>query len=668
VNSANVYILRAILLVILTTGAAAQSEHGSWNLDAGIGGLVSSAQSAFRSVPGIASPGDLRYIPAAGATRVTASIGADIPVYHGLRGGVRVDLLPMTLRYVAEERLPIATESGDVQIATIRHDLLSTLAMVGITPYLRYEPTPWISVSTGLAVLAATSTRYTQAMSFVEPRGIRFVDGSIEQITARGDVPNMRTVIPTAMLAIEGMVPLNGQATLVLVPRLAYQQSLMSFTSDGALNHQAVSIGVGIRYRHVASTRTTKPLTQEEPPVVEQIVATPPTRTFAVRVERDTFVELTRGITESMTMLMSTAIDTVEERRDDGTTLAIIRRKETYRTAVPKPQSVLRASLQLKFVDDAGTITPDARLTAARVESRRVVSFLPMIVFDDHSAELPTRYQRLTPQQARSWSESLIAKTPTIHWQYHVLNIIGARMRRQSSTSCTLRIANPEVSLSRDRLATVQKYLTSQFGIDPKRILVVQRNDEDHTSAVDMVEFYQLSQELGAPVELMVSTIETRLPRVQLLPDVISEVGLRSWKITAGQGVSPLHMISDTGAVPPVVNWDMNDNIVADAAFKQPIVMTLSVTDVDDGTSTSEPVRVSLTSRMPLASAARPIKRTEIVTFASGTGTQQSAATSSQRYDERPLAEWTMINLQPPERRYYEQKGLRLSVQLLERR
>lgn len=662
-------ILCTVLFVVLTSGAVAQRENTSWNFDAGIGGLAASAQSAFRSVPGIVSPGDLRYLPTAGATRGTASIGGDAEVFRGIRAGLRVDLLPMTIRYAAEERLPIATETGAVQIATIRHDLLASMMMLGITPYLRYEPTSWLSVSTGLALLTATSTRYTQAMSFVEPQGVRFVDGSIEQITARGDVPNMRTVVPTVMLAVEGLVPLNTQSTLVLVPRLAVQQSLTSFTSDGALNHHGVSAGIGIRYRYMPSARTEVPQTQTDQPIVEQLPVVPPARTFSVRVERDTFVELTRGLSESMTMLMSTVIDTVDELGDDGTTRTIIRRRETYRTAVPKPQSVLRASLQVKFVDDVGAITPDARLTAARVESRRIVSFLPLVIFDEGSSELSARYQRLTPQQARSWNESQIAQSPTVHWQYHVLNVIGTRMRRQSSTTCTLRVSSPEAPLSAARIVAVQKYLTSQFGIDPKRILVAEHAPEDDAPGVDVLEFHQLSQELMAPVEFTVSTIETRLPRVQLLPDVISEVGLRSWNITASQGASPVHTISDTGAVPAVVNWDMNDNIVVDAAFKQPIVMTLSVADVDDGTSSSEPVRVSLTSRMPLASASRAIKKTEVLTFTkAGSAQQATAASSSQRFDERPLAEWTTMNLQPAERRFYDEMGLRLSVQVLERR
>lgn len=411
----------------------------------------------------------------------------------------------------------------------------------------------------------------------------------------------------------------------------------------------------------------------EVPPVEEPIIAVPPQvqapLPLAVRVERDTFVELTRGISETMTILMNTAVDTLVERRDDGEEKRIVRRKETYRMAVPKPPSVLRAALQLRFVDDEGEITQDARLSAVRVESRRVVSFVPAVLFDSAGTQIPSRYQLLTSQQAQTWKESSISGVSSSHWQYQVLNVIGSRMKRMPSTTCILESdhgTSPESESA--RLKAIREYITSRFGVNASRIQISHSTDHHGTLPSGSVSFDQSSPELLAPIEFTVSTIETQLPRVQLVPDVISEAGIRTWTVEAKLQDVPVRTFHGTGSLPSSISWDMNDDIAAEAAFKQPIVLRLHVDDVDEAQTDSDPLRISLTSRLPLASASRPVKRTEVLTFGHYGGTRQSSPVRQGADGTRPLAEWTMRGLDQPERALYDARGVRLSVQILERR
>lgn len=144
--------------------------------------------------------------------------------------------------------------------------------------------------------------------------------------------------------------------------------------------------------------------------------------------------------------------------------------------------------------------------------------------------------------------------------------------------------------------------------------------------------------------------------------------GVRSWSIDATLDGVSVRTFSGSGALPATVTWNMNDDIVADAAFKKPVVITLHVDDVDDASTESDKVRISLTSRMPLSSASRPVKRTEVLTFGLNGGTPQSTALSKGAESARPLAEWTTRGLGPAERAFYERRGMRLSVQVLERR
>ncbi|MBU3678743.1 MAG: hypothetical protein FGM32_03940 [Candidatus Kapabacteria bacterium] len=663
------YLLMCAALLTAGTNIRAQQKNASWNADASVGALSSAPSSFFRSVPGIASPGDLRYDPVSGGSRLQGALGADLPVLGELRLGVRVDMHQTVLRYEALERAPIATEGGSVVTATLRHNLQTSMTLLGAMPYVRYEPTTWLSVGAGLPLYGVAESRYTQTMVFGDPAGIRFVDGSLEQITAKGDVPNRRSIIPMVTMFAEGTLPVSSSGTWVLVPRIGLTQALAAVTKDGAFTMRSFSASIGLRYR--VTMRSDEPNAPEPP---KQIPTELPKQNaplpLAIRVERDTFVELTRGINETMTMLMNTAVDTIVEQRDGGEEQKVVRRKETYRMAVPKPPSVLRAALQLRFVDDEGEVTQDARLSAVRVESRRVVSFVPAVVFDNSSSQIPTRYQPLTSQQARSWKEASISGVSSGHWQYQVLNVIGSRMKRLPSTTCTLVGADDagskEIALA--RIDAVREYLVTRFGISQSRIQNVLGSENRGTLPAGSVSLEQSSPELLAPIEFTVSTIETQLPRVQLVPDVISEAGVRTWTIEAKLRDVLVRTFKGSGSLPSSIPWDMNDDIEAEEAFKVPIVLTLHVNDIDEAQTDSDPLRISLTSRLPLASASRPVKRTEVLTFGHDGGTRQSSPIRQGADGVRPLAEWTMRGLDPPERALYDARGVRLSVQVLERR
>ena len=655
------------MMLLASRLAGAQSIDSSWNVDVGLGATISAPSSAFGSVPGIASPGTLTYDPINGSSRIFAAIGADAPIARDLRLGVRASFATIEHRHAALERAPIAIEGGSLINATLRHDLQGVFRMIGLEPYVRYGVTEWLSVSAGLPIMSLATSKYTQVLRFVDPPGIRFVDGSIEQITARGDVPNVRAVIPMISVSAEAMIPASTSGAITLVPRVGFMRSLTSFTSDGAFNSQAFNASIGIRYRFSPAPTQEQRVPEPAEPLTVPVVAEP--IPLAMRVERDTFVELTRGITQETTSLVSTSIDTIETRQGDVVT-KLVRKRETYRLAVPKPPSVLRASLQLRFVDDAGVITSNARLSAVRVESRRVLNFLPMMVFDGDDETLPSRYLQLSVQEARSWKESALASSTAHHWQYHVLNIIGSRMRRTRTFRC--RFVGTSDGRRRDlverRLTVIREYLATRFGVASDRIETEIRT-EAGGDAGNIITIEQSPSELLGPAEFSQTYIETQLPRLQLIPDVISEAGLRSWSIEARQGAIPVREFSDSVALPTALLWDMNEDIAADAAFKQPVVLVLRATDIDEQRTESELVTVSLTSRLPLTAASRPIKKLEIFTLGRPAGTRQTAPES--RIDatsQRQLAEWTTAGLQLPERQYYEQAGMTLTVKLLESR
>ncbi|MCX7936527.1 MAG: OmpA family protein [Chlorobi bacterium] len=159
----------------------------------------------------------------------------------------------------------------------------------------------------------------------------------------------------------------------------------------------------------------------------------------------------------------------------------------------PTAESLSPPLLSVEFVtpDTNGFITPIQTVQVLTQLRRYLRPILPYLFFEENSAMLPARYVELTPQETYSFNEADIASLSTLESYYHLLNVVGHRLRKYPSadltiTGCTMGVG-PETNrldLAYERARTVQMYLHTIWGIDTNRLRIVVRNLPAHPSPV----------------------------------------------------------------------------------------------------------------------------------------------------------------------------------------
>ncbi|MCB0710716.1 MAG: PD40 domain-containing protein [Ignavibacteriae bacterium] len=158
---------------------------------------------------------------------------------------------------------------------------------------------------------------------------------------------------------------------------------------------------------------------------------------------------------------------------------------ETPELAWTAPQSdyiaSLPASAPAKYRNFKGLVIEEILV-------KEIYPLLTYVFFDSASATIPNRYKLFkSPDQTRGFTDTTIPGG-TLQKYYHVLNIIGFRMREYPNTKITLGgfnstgprapegQAGEDLAISEKRREVVFKYLTEIWQIDPSRIQLVPIN------------------------------------------------------------------------------------------------------------------------------------------------------------------------------------------------
>ena len=625
--------------------------------------------ASFSDVSGIPSPQSIKFTGTSAALKPTFGVGTDVYDLDGLVLGVSLGYTPITMNYMAEERAPIALQGGGLYIATLRHDIKASFDVVSLRPRIRYKPLSWLAIEGSIPLDVVVNPRYTQVMKFADPEGLTFVDGQQEQVTGRGAIPNTRRVVPSLAAHVMAELPMSASKSIMLQPRVGYRQALTQMTQDGAYTLAGMEATLGIRIeldglipdtisRGTIYRAPDVPPDTMSPGTIYRVPDVPPGTIYRAPdvsrapdvVDRDTLVELRTGIEREVIELVSVVTDTLAE---------MYRVRETYRRLIPKPPSVLRGSLALQFVDDDGMVTDKARLTATRVVSRRTVPLVPFVVFDSTSTSIPDRYNQLSATAAVQYQERS-AISADWHWHYHLLNIVGARMRTQRQSTCQLQMYAPSVdtAVGNAQLQAVRSYLVSRFGIKESRIIIIPSNkgltDDQGPQGSSTVVISDPTGRLVRPIEGELQVVEARLPTVRITPDAISESGLRTWSVVITQSGTDKYDVPDSTGELRDVTIDLNDVMSADAAMRTPLSFILRLEDTEGTRTQSEPSVLRLTSKaLRPSERSTPLRRTEVL-YVGGMAVMQQQVTPSAGQKTIVAPSWATKGLQHPEMFLYE--------------
>lgn len=627
-----------MVLLLSTTTLCWTQEPDTWSWNVQGAWIRPISSSDFTEIPGVPTPGDLLYKNKSNPPTAQIALGVDGTVLPQLRIGGRLRYASLTLRYGADERVPIANPDGPgIYLATIAHDLEAHSANVDVVPYLRYEPLSWLALEVATPIIVPLSSRYQQRMFFADPVNYPFLDGSTERITGQGTVPSLAIASLAIQGRLEGIIPLTSTGEISLTPFIALQQSITSPAANSALGSTVLSAGLGLRRSFNAGV---------------EVALAPPTIERRETTLRDTTVELSRLVKLPQTILMSRVTDSILTDN-----IVTVTTREMYTTFYPKPPAILRASMKLAFVHDDGTVSDDASVTALRVRTTHVVQLLPVIVFDEEATTLPQRYVKLSPTEAIAWKPSSQVLDAPTHWHYTIHNFVGSRIRSMRGV-CSLFVYHDGTEQGKERaeqrLQTIRRYMRETFGIDERRLparfelaqgILAQSIVFDPTSAA------------VAPLTSTQMLNDTELPTVRVIPDVASEAGVERWAVTVQTNGRTVRVISDSGAVPEFVPWNMNADLQSEAR-QQDVDIYLEVVDRDSAWARSEPATIRLRSQATSDRSMIPLERTDYLDLSSainGLSLPQQAHNEAVRISSpNNTTQWYLRGLVEPELSVYQ--------------
>ncbi|MFO8084870.1 MAG: OmpA family protein [Desulfobacterales bacterium] len=254
------------------------------------------------------------------------------------------------------------------------------------------------------------------------------------------------------------------------------------------------------------------------------------------------------------------------------------------------------------------------------VEEITTIDSSPMlnfIYFDKGESTIPNRYVKFDLQnKTEGYSESTLRGSREKY--LHVLNIIGKRLQQNPEATIRLIGCNSNygeekgrTDLSRARAESVRAYLQYIWAIDPDRMEIIAGNlpEIPSTNRIEQgreenqrVEIHSSHLEILEPVRSEYIDIRSDAESIRLLPQIDSEHGLVSWKITflsddgpvdtlSGDQPLPSEMVLSPEAFPP-------EKLAQYGHLKAQVV----VLDAEGRTfeTTSEPVKINFIQKEKL--------------------------------------------------------------------
>lgn len=563
-----------IILSIVTLEVAAQ-ERLAFQIAGG--GALTTPVNAVTALAGVPMPDSLVFSALSATWQPWISFGADAELMAGndkLRLGGRVGLTWNRMTYAVNEQIGMTAEGGSTYEATLQHSLRVRFATVYMQPYVRYHVAPWMAVEGGVPLHITSASSYEERQRFTDPVGQTFPDGTSEKLVGSGPLQRLSVIVPSLEFAVEGRITMNREKTLLITPRVSTTIPVIPWEAQSGMRTFTFNVGIGLRYR-IADGSENEDDSKRDTLIV-----------------RDTILLLDSDVEQDTVMYAGTA---TEEYVGTDVTHVLIRHR--YHRRVPKPPSILKASIRLAFETGDGAIVGSANMRIQTVRRVRRIPLIPLVVFKASEEELPDRYRRLSPKESANWREEQVFTDTAVHWQYHMLDVIGSRMLKNPETTLSIQAYDDGTAdgaiLNARRVTSIQRYLVDVFGINEDRIAL--NTQRGKPSEKPWVVIADPTRRLLAPVSAVDTIVEVELPRLRITPDVVSGAGIREWSLHIECDDDTLYQQRVQGPLPKQFTWEIGQEIEPRVAVSGvPLEVVLTVRDRDGVEQVSDAARIML--------------------------------------------------------------------------
>jgi len=436
--------------------------------------------------------------------------------------------------------------NGEPVQGVFRHTIATHLSNWGIEPLFGYMPFNGLLAMAGGRLGYVTTKSFEQKETIVEPaNGGTFENGKRTRNEFSGDIPGVSSLSGSLLFGLGYEIPLNRKGTLLASPEVFYSYGLTPVVSDLTWSINMLRVGVALKYSPLFDT-IAAPILAAEPVLPHgegQLVVEP---------------------------------EPVEEPE-------------------PEDHSLLHASVKAASLEPDGTERPNVTIRVEEFISTEMRPLLNYVFFDENSSDLPDRYVRMQPDETSDFAVEDLHGIPVLPTYYHLLNIVGRRLRAHPDAKITLVGCNSDegvetgrLDLSKNRADTVRKYLEDIWGIAPSRITVQTRNKPgkpSDTTVIDgvienrRVEIYSDTWEILEPVITHDTLRVIQSPDVRFHQRSYSTNGVADWTLDVKQSGRDLKKFSGSGPLTPAVDWKLNDGQQALPNSSDPITYQLTVHD-----------------------------------------------------------------------------------------
>lgn len=568
------WIAAGVVVSCVISTALAQRTQDSLRTRYGVvGGLSFNMHTAdFQALPGIANC----------CSQFSSGSGT------GALGGVFVEwplgrdhLFSLRASYVDHSALLSKQEPYRIVVGGVGQDMVdehtidASLASIGLEPAVAYRAFGDLFVMGGVRLGMMMTKTYSQKEQIIEPAGTgTFLDSlgndshSRTRNASTGTIPDASELIVQPFLGVRYDLPMNHDATLLLVPEVSYSYSLTNAASGLNWKPNGVRAGVGLAWSPKPDLRT---------------------RTYDTVYIRDTIARMVRNLATQQTYLAST--DSKDQETTAGNNVHVLTTiTEHYRLDIPDLHDIM-ASVRAFGVDDDGNEQPIASLRVEEFLSTRVHPLLAYVFFDEGDSVIPSRYAAIDNAAAKKFRlEQLFGHQP-LEIYHTVLNIIGYRLTQNPKAKLTLTGCNSNQAvetankaLSHARAEAVKKYFMEVWNIAASRIATVARDLPEKPSNPRTPD----GQEENRRVEIACDdpdvldvfvahdTARTALPpQVRLKLSAASTSGIGDWSVDIMQGTRSLKHYKGTQQLPPSIDWDLANDPASVPRFNEPLQIAI---------------------------------------------------------------------------------------------
>lgn len=428
--------------------------------------------------------------------------------------GARASLSNLHGEFIKRDEFPVILK-GELNNGIIENQIDVSNNIVSFFPFISYNIEP-ISKNffsyLGVKLALPVSATFSQYEKLISPETGTFTDGTRIRNVHSGELPEKSSLLYALTVGISYELPLTKTGYLHLSPELYYTYWLLSPVKDISWNVSQLNFGLAFKYR------TPPP---PPPPPAEPILPNLPD--LQIPTDKKTFI----------------------------------------------------VDVDAFKVDKNKMLNRDVEIVVEDFTYVNLNPILNYIFFEENSSELPSRYKLLNSEQADRFNVKQLRNLNVIETYYHVLNIVGSRLREYSDADIELIGTNTNtdgekgnLQLSEQRAISVKNYLVDVWKIDESRIKVVARNlpkeatlsqEEGGIDENRRVEIWAKDKRIIESILVFDTLKVIQDLEISFIPKIESTFGIKEWDFKILENNNEIAKWTGKNETPNEIIWKTAD-------------------------------------------------------------------------------------------------------------